>query len=1013
MKYKFTLALTAIFGLCITSAFAVPHFWVDTTGDWFHAPNWTPVSVPTAGDNATIGDTGATHALTGTANINAGAAHARNLFLGSDPGTSGTVNVNNTATLTVVNDIDVGVNGTGRLNINVTGGAGVKTNNIFIGTNAGSNGRVVVTGPDLNYGLTSNLFTIVGDAGTGRMDVLNGGGVNSLGNAVIGATSTGVGTVNVDGVNVIPSEWTIGGNLVVGENGKGTLNITNGGQVDPFDAFIAEFLGSKGTVVVDGAGSTFKIAHDLFVGGNAGAPGGNGELDITNGGAVNVGNNMTVWGKGSDGPAVLAIDHTYNLTVGGTLFYQGGILRFLDNQVDFGPPPGGGFVSGNPVFLGTATGPVGMIVDTNGFFNIVGPGQTGFPRISELLTGPGGLDVRGGGDVFLTNNNTFTGLTHVMANSFLFIDGSVRGSALVDAGSFLGGKFDGVAANVGGNLTVNGTFSPGDIILHGLANGGVTDPQLFAVFGNATFNPGSTYVAEVGNVDIGPFPQPGSDLLVTLGSTKINGGTIIVPRRNGFEPLPTEFLGGPPNGLAGEASETTVILAVGGRTGQFGTLVAGPAENWPGLIQPAQDTDEPNVLEIKYVLHPFASVPGLCDNQLAVAEALDTAVTELPIRKITFLGFIPVPDLPQAFELIAPEEYAAMYEMSFSHSITMDNSLQRHMDDIHAGATGYCGPVVEVNPPPIQDKNSVDSKKQVAPAFVPSPENRWSIWVQGNGDFVDVGNKDECAHGYNIDNGSVTAGVDYRIMHNLAIGVYGGYLGSNADLVNRGSINMAQGNVGGYATFSWNGFYLDASGGGGWSNYHTHRFALGAFDQVLGLDFGPIANGQTDGEEVNAMGAIGYDWHFDTGKLGCLNIGPLVSVQYTDVNLDGFTERGSLLPLEFPQQDEDSLRLTVGGRASFDIKANNGIILRPEVRASWLHEFSDQEYPIVARFADAPASPTFTVDGPRIGKDGALIGAGMTIVFSPSFSIFAFYDGVAGRTNYDLNSVTGGFRISF
>ena len=224
---------------------------------------------------------------------------------------------------------------------------------------------------------------------------------------------------------------------------------------------------------------------------------------------------------------------------------------------------------------------------------------------------------------------------------------------------------------------------------------------------------------------------------------------------------------------------------------------------------------------------------------------------------------------------------------------------------------------------------------------------------------------------------------------------------------------MAQGNVGGYATFSWNGFYLDASGGGGWGNYNTHRFALEAFDPVLGLDFGPFANGRTDGQEVDAMGAIGYDWHFDTGKLGCLNVGPLVSIQYTDVNLDGFTERGSLLPLEFPEQDEDSLRVTAGGRASLDIKANNGIILRPEVRASWLHECNDQEYPIRARFATAPASPTFTVDGPRIGQDGALIGAGMTVVFSPSFSIFAFYDGVAGRTNYDLNSVTGGFRISF
>jgi len=239
-------------------------------------------------------------------------------------------------------------------------------------------------------------------------------------------------------------------------------------------------------------------------------------------------------------------------------------------------------------------------------------------------------------------------------------------------------------------------------------------------------------------------------------------------------------------------------------------------------------------------------------------------------------------------------------------------------------------------------------------------------------------------------------------------------LGSNADLVNRGSINMAQGNVGGYATWFWNGFYVDASGGGGWSNYNTHRFALQAHDVNVFpfLDFGPFANGQTDGEEVDAMGAIGYDWHWDTGtKLGCLNVGPLVSIQYTDVNLDSFREHGSLLPLIFPGQDEESTRLTAGGRASLDIKVNNGILLRPEVRCSWLHEFSDQEYPIFARFL--PGTPLFRTDGPSIGSDGALLGAGMTVQFSPSFGIFAFYDGVFGRTNYDLNSVSGGFRISF
>ena len=671
MKYKFILALTATLGICATSAFAVPHFWVDATGSWFNAANWTPASVPTSGDTATIGANG--FATAGTANINGAIAVANNLFLGLDSGTSGTVHVFNggvlvlnggagnafigeagTGLLTVTqtsvfvannltagdltgssgeldvrtlgigataNNTTIGNNGTGRMEI--TGGALMITvNNAFIGRAAGGVGTVLVDGGSapapfpsewqvgnnlnvgdagtgtlnvLNGGLVQDLNIInignqagsnglvvvrdtnafraseldafgttlrIGNAGTGELDIRGGGFVDvPTGNVFVGDAATGVGLVKVDGLTATtgnPSEFTINlGNLTVGNFGMGTIHITNGGLVDPFDAFIGRNVGSTGLVTVDGSNafgpSSFRVAHNLFIGGNAGGPGGKGELDITNGGSVFVGNDMVVWGaptnnRPSNGK--LAIDHTYNLAVGGTSFFEGGTLQFLDNQVDFGPPHtvgGPGYVSGNPVVLGTLTGPVGMYVDTNNgtmpLFNIVGPGQSGFPRISELLTGPGGLTVFGGGDVFLTNNNTFTGLTNVSDDSFLFIDGSVAGNARVDVGSFLGGRFGGAGpvANVGGNLTVNGTFSPGDVIAHG---NGVGDAETFVVGGNATFNPTSTYVAEVGNVDIGSTPQPGSDLLITVGTTTINpvGSTIIVPRLDNFQPFPTELL---------------------------------------------------------------------------------------------------------------------------------------------------------------------------------------------------------------------------------------------------------------------------------------------------------------------------------------------------------------------------------------------------------------------------------------------------------------------------------------
>jgi outer membrane autotransporter protein len=325
--------------------------------------------------------------------------------------------------------------------------------------------------------------------------------------------------------------------------------------------------------------------------------------------------------------------------------------------------------------------------------------------------------------------------------------------------------------------------------------------------------------------------------------------------------------------------------------------------------------------------------------------------------------------------------------------------LQRRMDDIRAGSSGYCGPVVQINPQ--EPKDFKDVAKNPAPAFVPAPENRWGMFIIGTGDYVHVYNEDDNAHGYNLSTGAITAGLDYRFLHNLAIGVYGGFVGDDADLVGRGRITMAGGNVGGYATWSWSGFYVDAAGGGSWNNYDTRREAL------LGE-----AHGTTDGDEVNAMGAIGYDWKHDFGKPGCLNIGPLVSFQYTNVSINRYTERGSLAPLEIQDQSEDSLRSTVGMRASLDIKTDHGVIVRPEVRASWLHEYGDQAYPIDSRLASG-AGDIFRVWGPTIGENAALVSAGVTVQFNSMVSVFGFYDGVFGRNNYDNNSVSGGFRLSF
>jgi outer membrane autotransporter protein len=266
-----------------------------------------------------------------------------------------------------------------------------------------------------------------------------------------------------------------------------------------------------------------------------------------------------------------------------------------------------------------------------------------------------------------------------------------------------------------------------------------------------------------------------------------------------------------------------------------------------------------------------------------------------------------------------------------------------------------------------------------------------------------VYDQDENADGYRITNGSFLAGLDYRLLHNFAIGIYGGYAGGEADLDGNGRIVSDGETVGGYATFFSGGFYLQAAGGGAWNDYENLRAAF------LGT-----AHSSTSSSEVNAMGALGYDWSMNFNAAnhpGSLTVGPIASIQYTNVDIDAFRERGSLIPLEFPGQSEDSVRSSIGAKLAICLQTDHGIMLKPEVRVAWLHEYNDRAYPISARFIGC--DDLFTVLGPRVGEDAAQVTAGLTVQFNPMVSLFAHYDGLFGRDNYDSNSVSGGLGLSF
>jgi outer membrane autotransporter protein len=174
----------------------------------------------------------------------------------------------------------VGVNGTGTLIIANSGT--VSSTQGFVGANAGSDGTVMVTGGGSTWTSTGALTVGRLMDSQGTINVMSGGTLKAL------------------------------DALTVGNEGTGTLNITNGGlvSVSGGDSVLGNVAGSSGKALVTGAGSIWDNFGNIVVG-NAGT----GTLIIQDNGLVQTAGTIFVADAGGTG-TINALNGTIQ-TVGG------------------------------------------------------------------------------------------------------------------------------------------------------------------------------------------------------------------------------------------------------------------------------------------------------------------------------------------------------------------------------------------------------------------------------------------------------------------------------------------------------------------------------------------------------------------------------------------------------------------------------------------------------------------------------------------------------------------------
>ncbi len=82
------------------------------------------------------------------------------------------------------------------------------------------------------------------------------------------------------------------------------------------------------------------------------------------------------------------------------------------------------------------------------------------------------------------------------------------------------------------------------------------------------------------------------------------------------------------------------------------------------------------------------------------------------------------------------------------------------------------------------------------------------------------------------------------------------------------------------------------------------------------------------------------------------------------------------------------------------------------MRLAWQHELLDSTQSMDSRLADG-SGPVFSVDGPHMDRNRAMIGGGVDVRITPTFSVDGYYDGQLGSSDYRSNNVTVGARLEF
>ncbi len=502
----------------------------------------------------------------------------------------------------------------------------------------------------------------------------------------------------------------------------------------------------------------------------------------------------------------------------------------------------------------------------------------------------------------------------------------------------------------GGTLLLQESLTAPEILVahsgvlagRGTANGVVTNESLIAPgndgMGQITVNGGYVHTPD-GELAVDLSPDGQSDVLAVEGApgtAQLQGGALSVA---------------PEYGLYVDEQRWDVLLAQGGVTGEFGSV------DTPNLVVLDFSANYlPSAVQLQVDRNSYADFALECDSrQKAAGEYLDSMVSEAvaelqgELRDVIIAIDFSATEVAvqQALAALHPEPYESFADLGLNAGRVLRSGVRSRLQELRFADAG---------------------KKR----------GLFARFVGGQGGLDEACDRT----GYGWDAKGAVAGLDYRIDMTSVVGLYAGYGESNLNLDGpyASADEAKHWTTGVYGTFFGEDWYVE-----GLAGYAHHDFGLdrhirfGQFDET--------ARGDFDGRELTAMAAAGKAYALDR-----LLYGPEISLEYTALRLESFTEDGAgNLGLEVAARDIQSLRSGLGLWAALP-QQFTGWRLVPTVKGVWKHDFLEDDDPLQASFIGDPTDNFMEIERYYQGRDVLELSVGVT-AYIDALSLSAGYVG--------------------